>query len=165
MPIYFFDASAIVKRYVQEPGSIWIRQICDARDNESQKLNRLVIAEISRVEVAAAFAILVRRNEIPRTLGRRAFLEFSNEIDEEYRSIRLAPMILRNAAELTQRHPLKAYDAVQLAASLAYNESLREFDLTLTFVSGDDKLIQAARAEGLATDNPFEHTDLDTEQR
>jgi hypothetical protein len=31
------------------------------------------------------------------------------------------------------------------------------YDLTLTFVSGDDTLLVAAQAEGLPTDNPFDH--------
>ncbi|MBI5301968.1 MAG: hypothetical protein HY868_07510 [Chloroflexi bacterium] len=57
MAIYYFDASAIVKRYVREPESIWTRPIGDARDESGSKLNRVVIADISRVEVAAAFAI------------------------------------------------------------------------------------------------------------
>jgi len=31
------------------------------------------------------------------------------------------------------------------------------YRLTLTFVSGDDRLLDAARAEGLPGDNPFDH--------
>jgi predicted nucleic acid-binding protein len=119
------------------------------------------VAEISRVEVAAAFAILVRRNEIPPTLGKRAFQEFTDEIDEEYSLVRLTPEIIRHATDLTQRHPLKAYDAVQLATALAFHESLRAQGFPLIFVSGDDRLVPAAETEGLATDNPFNHVDLD----
>jgi len=32
MPSYFLDASAIVKRYIREPGSVWVRELGDARD-------------------------------------------------------------------------------------------------------------------------------------
>ncbi|MBI5301967.1 MAG: hypothetical protein HY868_07505 [Chloroflexi bacterium] len=69
--------------------------------------------------------------------------------------------ILRNAAELTQSHPLKAYDAIQLSAALAFEKSLRDIDLSVIFVSGDEKLVQAARVQGLAVENPFDHADLD----
>jgi len=162
MSIYFFDASAIVKRYIREPGSLWVREICEARDEDQDKVHIIAIAEISRVEVAAAFGILVRRNEIPKSLGKRAYEQFTDEIDQEYQPLRLTPGILRDAANLTQRHPLKAYDAVQLAVALDFNETVKQQDLSMIFVSGDDALLQAARAEGMATENPFDHRDLDT---
>jgi predicted nucleic acid-binding protein len=161
MSVHFFDASAIVKRYVREPGSVWVRGVCEARDGNGNRVNRVAIAEIGRVEVAAAFAVLVRRNEISKSLGKHAYEQFIGEAAEEYRSIRLTPATVHNAAELTQRHPLKAYDAVQLASALAFQESLQASGVGLTFVSGDDNLLQAAHAEGLTTENPFEHSDLD----
>jgi len=61
------------------------------------------------------------------------------------------------AAELAQTHPLKAYDAVQLAVALRYAATLASSQILLTFVSGDRALLTAARAEGLVTDNPFDH--------
>jgi len=70
--------------------------------------------------------------------------------------------VIYAAALLCTRHPLKAYDAVQLAAGLALRRTLAEQDIPLVFVSGDEALITAARAEGLTVDNPFWHTDLDT---
>lgn len=157
MSILFFDASAVVKRYVREPGSIWVRQVCRARNEDGSRLNAVAIAEISRVEVAAAFAVLVRRNEISANLRERAYKQFTDEIEEEYHLVRLTAEILSSAAELTQRHPLKAYDAVQLAVALAFQESLKGANLSVTLVSGDDRLLQAATAEGLETDNPFSH--------
>ncbi len=161
MPFLFFDANAVVKLYVREPGSVWVRQMCEERDEDGNKPNIVVIAEISRVEVAAAFAILVRRNEISKTLGERAYKQFVGEIEQVFRSVRLTAGILHQASDLTQRHPLKAYDAVQLATALAFDAPLKSENLSLTFVSGDDKLLQAASGEELATDNPFNHTDLD----
>lgn len=59
------------------------------------------------------------------------------------------------AADLTQRHPLKAYDAVQLVVALRYGSILSGHPFT--FVSGDSALLAAAQAEGLATENPFDH--------
>jgi hypothetical protein len=87
---------------------------------------------------------------------------FLQKMEGEFQSLRLMPAIIRRAGELTQKHPLKAYDAVQLAVALDFSERLKQQDLSLTFVSGDDNLLQAARAEGMATENPFDHRDLDT---
>lgn len=50
---------------------------------------------------------------------------------------------------------LRAYDAVQLAAALTANDALVTADLSpLIFVAADNDLLAAARAEGLAADNP-----------
>ena len=52
MPIYYLDSSAVVKRYIDEPGSVWIRQLCDARDTDTgEKLNLMTIGDIAAVEV------------------------------------------------------------------------------------------------------------------
>jgi len=161
MAIYFFDASAVVKRYVREPGSVWVREICHALDAAGDQQHLITIAEISRVEVAAAFAVLVRRNEISKGLGRRAFEQFTTEIADEYQLVRLTAAMIRDAAELTQRHPLKGFDAVQLATATALRRQLLSQTSDLVFVTGDQTLLQAARAEGLTTANPFDFTNLD----
>ena len=51
MSILFFDSSALVKRYLTEIGSTWV---IDQTDPDSSNL--IVVAEITRVEVAAALA-------------------------------------------------------------------------------------------------------------
>lgn len=63
--------------------------------------------------------------------------------------------ILETAARLAQLHPLKAYDAVQLATALHVRQAVA--DQTLTVVCGDPALLAAAQAEQLAVQNPFEH--------
>lgn len=68
--------------------------------------------------------------------------------------------VIYSAASLRARHPLKAYDAVQLAAGLALQGTLTARHIRLSFVSRDDALLTAARAEGLSVDNPLWHTDV-----
>lgn len=51
MTDYYLDASALVKRYAEEAGSDWIRQITDPLAQ-----NTILLAEISLAEVAAALA-------------------------------------------------------------------------------------------------------------
>jgi predicted nucleic acid-binding protein len=48
---YFLDASAVVKRYADEAGSAWVRQITDP-----QAENTILLAEITLAEVTAALA-------------------------------------------------------------------------------------------------------------
>ena len=51
MTDYYLDASALVKRYTDKPGSSWVRQITDP---DTQ--NAVLLAEITLAEVAAALA-------------------------------------------------------------------------------------------------------------
>jgi uncharacterized protein len=51
MSALFFDSSALVKRYLTEIGSTWVAAQINPGSN-----NVIVIAEITRVEVAAALA-------------------------------------------------------------------------------------------------------------
>lgn len=62
---------------------------------------------------------------------------------------------MQQACDLLERHPLRAYDAVQLASALESNQLfLTDAAITLTFVSADQRLLTAAIAEGLAVEDP-----------
>ncbi len=73
MPVYYLESSALVKYYVTEPGSTWVRQVVDAEENV------LVSAEITIAEVAAALGVITRIGRISRH-QRDAFWESSHVI-------------------------------------------------------------------------------------
>ncbi len=59
---------------------------------------------------------------------------------------------------LAEKHFLRGYDAVQLAAALELRAELQAAGATnLTFVSADDALNLAASVEGLTVENPNNH--------
>jgi len=61
MANYFLDASALVKYYVTEPGSTWVRRLIDGEDPVTGRpLHFMLVAEITRVEVAAGIAVIER---------------------------------------------------------------------------------------------------------
>lgn len=158
MAFYYFDASALVKYYVTEPGSTWVRHLVEDRDPVTLEWRHLLFAaEITRVEVAAGLAIIERVGRIRKAEREREYRRFISQFTSRYFVVQLTTEDIEHAAELTQRHPLKAYDAVQLAVALRCQQALAPLPLLLTFVSGDRTLLAAARAEGLLTDNPFDH--------
>jgi predicted nucleic acid-binding protein len=158
MAIYYFDASAVVKYYVTEPGSAWVRQLIEARDVErAQARHHIFIAEITRVEVAAGLAVIERIGRIKRAEREREYRRFNSQLVHRYAIIPLTTGDLETAAHLTQTHPLKAYDAVQLAVALRHRQFLASYQHTVTFVCSDHTLLTAAQAERLPTDNPFDH--------
>lgn len=151
---FYLDSSALAKRYLTEPGSAWVRALADPRAGHT-----LTVAEITRVEVAAALAA---RHRAPRGITRRerddAVDLLLKHCDTEYEITGLTGAIVTHAVRLTQRHRLRGYDAVQLAIALTANDSLLGAGLpALTFVAADADLISAARAEGLPADDPNLH--------
>lgn len=154
MSHFYLDASAVVKRYSPEPGSSWVRELC-----EPSAGHVLMLGEITLAEGAAAFAAKHRApSGITRQERDDAVALFLSHCDAEYDLVAVQRSIIDRAVDLTQRHKLRAYDAVQLAAALAANDALLAADLApLTFVAADTDLLTAARAEGIATDNPNLH--------
>ena len=51
MSNYYFDSSAVVKRYLTEAGSVWVRTCFS-----TPRLHSVVIAEIALVEVISALS-------------------------------------------------------------------------------------------------------------
>lgn len=162
MAFYYFDASAVVKYFHQEPGTAWVRQLVDERESlNDSHTNAIFIADVGLAEVPAAFAILARSKRIGVAARDSMYDAFLNSIRTEFKLAEVTIDLAYAAGELTQKYPLKGYDAVQLAVALDLNAALKEQDVFSVFVSGDDALLQAARAEGLVTENPFDHRDLD----
>lgn len=158
MALCYLDASALVKYYVTEPGSAWVRHLVEARDPITLKWRHILFAaEITRVEVAAGLAIIERVGRIRKAQREREYRRFISQFAHRCFVLSLTTEDIEHAAELTQRHPLKAYDAVQLAVALHFQRALASVSLFLTFVSGDRALLASAQAERLFTDNPFDH--------
>jgi len=55
MPTSYLDTSALVKRHIVEPGHAWVHAVCDPTAG-----NLVVVSEVTLVEIAAAFARMVR---------------------------------------------------------------------------------------------------------
>ena len=151
MTTYFLDASAVVKRYLTEAGSDIVAGLVD-----SSATNTIILAEITRVEVAAALAARHRAGTgLTRRERDEAVALLLRHCEREYRMIALTPEVLGRAVELMQNHRLRGYDAVQLAAALVVNNSLIAAGQSgLIFITADRDLIQAATAEQLPAEDP-----------
>jgi predicted nucleic acid-binding protein len=109
MSLYYFDASALVKYYVIEPGSMWVREIIDRFDLDTGEwVNMVSIAEVSLVEVPAALAVLARTGRIRQRDRDREYRHFMSDAVHRYSTIPVTTADFEVAAELTQQHPLKA---------------------------------------------------------
>jgi predicted nucleic acid-binding protein len=150
---YFMDSSALVKRYVVETGTIWIQTVASPSSH-----NRIIVARISWVELLSALARREREGSLALDQVTKAIQAFRYDWDTQYQVIGLDQTLVETAGQLIRRHPLRAYDAVQLASALKMLPLFASASLTsLTFLTADDRLLAVAQAEGLLTDNPTRH--------
>ena len=115
-----------------------------------------MLSEITLAEVAAALAAKQRAPQgISRSERDRALGLFFQECRDRFTPLKVDRRVIDLAVELALCHPLRGYDAVQLATAWLANEDLLASELSpLVFVSADKDLVVAAQAEGLNAENP-----------
>ena len=150
MASYFFDASALVKGYVHEPGSRWVRQVLVPRGPE------VFISPLSGVEVLAAIARKARAGEIDGSMRQKGVSAFRMDYRYRFAHTAVSAAVTQEAMALVLAHPLRGADAVQLASALLLREAAPQFK-GLAFVAADAALLRLARHTGLATENPLDH--------
>ena len=151
MDTYFFDSSAIVKRYVTELGSTWVLNVTDPA-----KANDIYVVQLTGVEVVSA---LVRKTPpLPPPHFAQALSAFKQDFQHQYQRIAVNEAIVIRAIRLVETYRLRGYDAVQLATAMELRGVGAKTKLpSFIFVSADTQLNVAAAAEGLTVENPTSH--------
>jgi uncharacterized protein len=150
---YFFDTSAIVKRYTNEIGSAWVQQLADPALNHS-----VYLARITEVEITSAITRQLRQGSLSAAEATSGLTSFHYDFLHQYQIVEISPLVTRRAASLVQIRALRAYDAVQLAAALELSaERIALGSVSVTLISADAALNAAAVVEGLAVDDPNAH--------
>jgi uncharacterized protein len=150
MSAYFFDSSALVKRYITETGSKWV-----IKQLKPSAKNVIFIAQIAGVEVISAIARRRKGLKITPDKSRKSILRFQRDFQNRFFQKSLAPQIVTLAMQLADKYELRGYDAVQLACAIEAN-NLRQINglSHIIFISADNALNLAAQSEGLTIDNP-----------
>lgn len=150
MKTYYLDTSALVKRYAREDGTAWITILTDP-----SQAHDLYTVRLTGPEMIAALFRKVRTGEMPSAIAIRLAQDFKNDWEGQYQILEINTRISDHAMLLAEKHGLRGYDAVHLAAALLLHESRRAVGLPdMTFLAADEDLLQAATAEGLNIDNP-----------
>jgi uncharacterized protein len=150
---YFVDSSALVKRYVHEVGTAWVRGI--TRHSPS---TTICIARITAVEVTSAVARRRKGRTLTSTRASSILHRFRQHLAGRYAVVEITPALFNDATRLANTHALRAYDAVQLAAALEIRQQRQRRGFgPMTLISADQALNAAAIAEGLTVDDPNSH--------
>ncbi|MGC8643812.1 MAG: type II toxin-antitoxin system VapC family toxin [Isosphaeraceae bacterium] len=153
MAAFIFDASGIVKRYLNETGSGWIHSLADPA-----AAHEIFLTRVCKVEVIAAVTRRGRGGSLPTSAATALVAQFRHDAAHQYNILEITPALLTDAERLAEAHGLRAYDAVQLAATIELHHARSTAGLSrVTFISADQELNAAATAEALTVDDPTTH--------
>ncbi len=135
----FWDSSALVPLCLEQPLTVPARQLLDADSG-------LVVWWGSLIECASAIARLHREGHLTdkQEVAARELLGF---LRASWFEMQAGEAVREQALRLLRVHPLRAADALQLAAALEWAGSPAKG----AFVTFDERLGAAARREGFTT--------------
>ena len=152
MSTVYFDTSALVKHYISEIGSGWVRALL------THQSPTVFTSLLTSIEGACTFARRQREGMLSPQDHRQLLAVFDYDFRYRYNILDVEPTVMDTARRMANHHPLRAYDAVQLATAWLLNQDLlRTGKPPITFICADNRLITIAQAEGLQTDNPNHH--------
>lgn len=150
MATYFLDTSAIIKRYILEPGQEWILSLCNPAQGHD-----LYVSQATLVEVVATICRRAREQSISIAERDRLIAVFRQDLRESYNVWPVTTDLYEASGDLCRLYRLRAYDAVQLACALALRQyTLTNQTLLPIFVCADHGLLDIAGAEGFHIENP-----------
>ncbi|MDE0552903.1 MAG: type II toxin-antitoxin system VapC family toxin [Candidatus Poribacteria bacterium] len=149
---FYFDASALVKRYTEEIGSDKVDYLF-----VNAPLNQLKCLTLGAAEV---FWICVRKKNDGRitpyefthavtNLNREVISDASN-----FRTDSVPDALVWASLNLVETYSLNSVDAIVLRSALETVTELRRTDDTMILVASDQRLLRAASSEGLLVFNP-----------
>ena len=150
MALAYLDTSALVKRYVLERGSAWIKQLCETEP--------IAISAIASAEVASTFARKAKEGVLTAAQRDTLFGLFLSDA-QSYVVIGMNKTVVQRAAVMLLTAPpgvrLRTLDALHAAsAERVFGRARRRGIATGDFVAADGNLLAAAQWAGLSTVNP-----------
>lgn len=151
MLIFYFDASALAKRYVKEKGSEIIVRIFSAVE-----VTRMRALMIGLAEVVSIFVRKKNGGVISPALFHSSLLLFKQEILENlhFKKLDVESILISRAIPLIEKHSINATDAAVLRSALDIKQFENERGNELILVTSDKRLETAAKSEGLRVINP-----------
>jgi predicted nucleic acid-binding protein len=146
LALYFLDTSALVKLYVQEPGTDRLLHLVTTPSD-----NRFAVLSLSAVEARSAIRRRQRAGDIDPDAANLILDSLQKHMESKFVHQVVNSTVVQIALEMVDRYPLRAYDAVQLAGCLVLS-AIEGPDLA--FVCSDRQLLDAANSEKIAVLDP-----------
>jgi uncharacterized protein len=138
--ILYLDTSAIVKRYFKEPYS-------DEILTKWIETNGIITSSVAYAETLASFYRKKREAGLKDSLIRKIAESFRTDWNSFIR-VEVSDELNDYIDKVVVKHQLRGFDAIHLASAMIMHERLGR---DLTFVCFDNRLINAAKTEGIET--------------
>lgn len=147
----YWDASALVKRYASETGTPFANAVF-----ANVVLTQMMCLSIGTGEIISAFVRKRNAGLIDHEVFVQALVEFRAEVIDsaEFRVVATTDDLIFASHPLIERYSLNATDAVVLRSALDAANVARASGHDLILLTADDRLLRAARQEGITVFNP-----------
>jgi uncharacterized protein len=131
----FLDSSAFAKRFVEEPGSQQVEDLCS-------QATELCLSVICVPEIISALNRRLRE----KSLTRQEYFQTKQRLSQDVRDtiiINLTPEVIQSSINILETNPVRTMDAIHVACATEWQADL--------FASSDLRQIVVARNTGLKT--------------
>lgn len=131
----FLDSSAFAKRFIDEPGSQQVEDLCS-------QATELCLSVICIPEIISALNRRLRE----KNLTRQEYTQAKQRLSQDVRDvviINLTPEVIHTSIVVLETNPVRTMDALHIACAIEGHADW--------FASSDHQQITAARSSGLRT--------------
>lgn len=129
----FFDSSAFAKRYIDEPGSDEVEQLC-------LEASIIAVSTICLPEIISALSRLKRKAVLTEKLYQEAKHALFNDLNDSM-ICNITPAVIRQAVYILEKNNLRAMDALHIGCALEWKADI--------FVTSDIRQVTAAQHAGI----------------
>ena len=153
MPLHYLDTSALVKQYLPEPGSNWVKSLL--------AFEPVVVSVLAGVELASALARRVRQGDLSNDDKDLIFQTFLRDLSS-YFVVGTREDVIEEATNMLLTGPatiaLRSLDSLHMAtARIVFNRARRSGIATGDLITSGKTLAAAASWLGITSRNPEDY--------
>ena len=161
MNFFYWDASALVKRYAPEVGTDLVNHLFS-----EVPLDRMMSLIVGTGEVISVFVRKRNNGIVTRDDFSQAMVDFRAEVIDrgEFKLVSVNDAFVFASYPLIEKHSINSTDALVLRSALDIVGEFRSEGNDLVLITTDQRLLRAAQTENLQVFNPEKdsHARLDT---
>jgi uncharacterized protein len=149
MPVFYFETSALLKRYRREPGTEVVNLLLrEKRDEDLFVTSHLTVLEISSVAARLMAGKVIRRSQYENLLAK-----FAQDLrNHDFVILPLTSSLVSEAIAVLNQRPLKSGDSIHVATALRAEKSVSSDSFLV--VSSDREVLAACLKEKLLVLDP-----------
>jgi len=137
---YYFDSSALIKRFIEEKGS-------DRVEKLFQKADNIFTSTVTEIECLS----VLKRLFVDDLITPKDLKTIKNELELDFNSYKIIPLDLglkASCRKIIEKYQIRSLDSIQLASAIRAKNQIDHF------VASDKNLLKVAKMEGFAILDP-----------